>query len=277
MSLTILLPVKNYHPVFLHEAVQSVFQQTSPDWKLMVLVERRDQAHFSQLLKAALQDGRVTLRTSEGRRLGGALNTGMLRADTTFVAILLGDDRWADNAVGVLNRAVATLPRVDFFHSSRVFIDGDGRALSGVHHSIPQVDASSFETGSPVKHLLCWRRSMGLAVGGMDESHSHGPDDFDFPWTMAQAGAVFHALDEPLYQYRDHREAYRLTTHVPLASQKWALRRIMKKHGMARERIRARVQEAEATYLRQSLFSTEADRRQRAGCDARQGWRDVYQ
>jgi len=32
--------------------------------------------------------------------------------------------------------------------------------------------------------------------------NNHGPDDYDFPWTMAEAGAVFCAIKDPLYLYR---------------------------------------------------------------------------
>ena len=55
----------------------------------------------------------------------------------------------------------------------------------------PLRDLRSFETaGSPVKHLMCWRRALGLEIGGMNEAVSdHGCDDYDFPWRMAEAGA----------------------------------------------------------------------------------------
>ena len=86
-----------------------------------------------------------------------------------------------------------------------------------------------------MKHLLCWRREKALAVGGIDESlASVGPDDYDFPWCMAERGAVFKAIDEPLYVVRDHRECERLTTHLPLSVHKRDLRRILEKHGVER-------------------------------------------
>ena len=92
----------------------------------------------------------------------------------------------------------------------------------------------------------------------MDESlNSVGPDDFDFPWCMAEHGAVFQAVAECLYLYRDHRDSYRLTTHLPLNVHVREIRRIMMKHGASASQIRARVAAARRSYLRQCLFRSE--------------------
>ena len=93
-----------------------------------------------------------------------------------------------------------------------------------------------------MKHLLCWRKELALSFGGMDESLNNvGPDDYDFPWTMAEHGARFQAIPEALYLYRDHRDAERLTTHLPLSVHLKEIRRIMRKHGASRGATRADV------------------------------------
>ncbi len=141
----------------------------------------------------------------------------MRAARTEFVSILLGDDLWAEDAVEVLERNLATRPDVDFFHSARRIIDDHGAPISGVAPPVEDVSREHFLTGAPVKHLLCWRRELGLSIGGIDESlNSVGPDDYDFPWSMAEAGARFGAVPECLYVYRDHRSGFRLTTHLSL-------------------------------------------------------------
>ena len=124
-----------------------------------------------------------------------------------------------------------------------------------------EVAPEDFVRSSPVKHILCWRREMGLAIGGMDESlNGVGPDDFDFPWSMSDHGATFKAIQECLYIYRDHRVAYRLTTHLPLKHHKREITRIMRKHGAPPDAIAERLRIAEAGYLRQSLYRSRLDR-----------------
>jgi glycosyltransferase involved in cell wall biosynthesis len=276
---TVLMPLKNHHPAYLAKAVDSVFAQDSGDWRLSVVVERADVERFGELLAAALADPRVALVANEGRGLAGALNTGMRRATTDFTAILLADDMWSPDAVRVLNERIALHPDVDFFHSARRIVDDDDRPLSSVHASRPAFTLEDFYWTSPVKHLLCWRRALALSFGGVDESLPPvGPDDYDFPWCMAEAGAKFLALPECLYIYRDHRQAFRLTTHLPLDVHKNGIRRILEKHRVDPAVIEQRLARAERSYLRQCLYASREDKaaKQRAGHDPRTGWRDDY-
>ena len=277
--LTILMPLKTFHPAHLEQALGSIVRQTSPDWRLSIIVEPADLERFWLMLAEYLADPRVALIASEGRRLAGALNTGMRAATTEFVAILLADDMWAPDAVAILTRYMQSCPAVDFFHSSRLVIDGNGTPISSIHQSIELASPKDFERDSPVKHLLSWRVSTGVSAGGMDESlNSVGPDDWDFPWTMAEHGAVFMAVSECLYFYRDHRDCYRLTTHLPLSHHKREIRKIMRKHGVDRRAIKTRIAIAEGAYLRQCFYRSRFDKwlKERLGYAPSPGWRESY-
>jgi glycosyltransferase involved in cell wall biosynthesis len=275
------MPVKAYHEPYLNEAVQSMLAQTCPDWRLLIIADARQPAALERILARHLADPRIAMIPTEGRQLAGSLNTGMRRAETEFVAILLGDDVWSRDAVEVLMRHITSSPGIDFFHSARRAMDADGRPISSVMPSQPSFSVDDFLVRSPVKHLLCWRRERGLAIGGMDESlNSVGVDDYDFPWSMAESGASFEAIPDCLYIYRDHREAFRLTTHLPLSHHKRELARILRKHGADESTIATRVVEAEGGYLRQCLYRSQFDRwmkrlRLRAD-DPRRGWREPY-
>ena len=254
-AITALLPLTHFHRAFLREAIDSMFGQTSPAWRLVVIVEPADLDAFRGHLAEWLADERVSLVPNEGHRHAGAFNKGMRVADTDFIAILLGDDLWAPNAVERLREEIARHPEVDLFHSGRRAIDRDGNALSGVMMPSDQVTIEGFIWKSQVKHLICWRRAKGIAVGGMDETlTTAGPDDYDFPWTMAEKGAVLRAIHEPLYIYRDHRDGFRNTTHHPRSVHLRDLRHILSKHGVSRINIHRRVRQAKRGYLRQCLY-----------------------
>ena len=95
-----------------------------------------------------------------------------------------------DSDIPVDNLKTRVDADIDFFHSSRIFVDEAGSALSDVVPARESVSAADFINGSPVKHLMCWRREFGLKIGGVDESLDvHGADDYDFPWTAAERGA----------------------------------------------------------------------------------------
>jgi glycosyltransferase involved in cell wall biosynthesis len=273
---TVLLPVRDHHPDYLEKALRSIVRQTSPHWRLLVI---DDGADWGDALAGVLPDDRVRLVASEPRGFAAALNTGLRHARTEFVSVLFADDMWTPGAIEVLTASIERFPDVDVFHASRMFIDEQDRPISGVQRARERFTLDDFPDGSPVKHLMCWRRERSLAVGGMDESLDPiGVDDYDFPWSMADSGARFLAIPDCLYLFRDHRDSFRLTTHVPRTVHVRALRRMMRKHGVPRARVEAHVAAAKRDHLRQCLYRSGVDRwlKTRVGHDPRNGWRESY-
>lgn len=277
--ITALLPLRDYHRPYLDRALESLFAQTSPRWRLLVITTQEQMGELSRVLAEPLGDPRVRLIPREAPKLAGALNTGMREATTDFVAILLGDDMWAPQAVEVLTDAIERWPDVDFFHSSRVIVDEHDRPISTIREARDGFTFDDFIHGSPVKHLLCWRRERGLAIGGIDETiESVGPDDYDFPWSMWEAGARFRAVPDILYFHRDHRDCYRLTTHLTMRTHMDAIRRILDKHGVDPARADAAIADAKDGYLRQCIYRSRLDRfvKQLLRYDAKRGRRLTY-
>lgn len=277
-AITALLPLKDYHPGFLRQAIESIVHQTSPHWRLLIVVEPEDVARFEGVLAEWLVDPRVRIVVNHRRGYVGAFNTGMEAADTDFIAILLGDDMWDVRAVEVLLACLAQSPDADLFHSGRRVIDGDGNPL-GARMPRESFTLEDFIWASQVKHLICWRRSMGLGVGGMDESlKTAGPDDYDFVWTLVERGAVVRPIFEFLYIYRDHRDGYRHTTHIPRSQHLRDLRHILTKHGVAAQKIRRRLKDAKRNYLRQCLYRNylHRDLCRWLGLEKRTGWHLDY-
>jgi glycosyltransferase involved in cell wall biosynthesis len=279
-GLTVIMPLKNYHEGFLRKALESVLGQTSPSWQLLIVVEPADLDTFETLLRNETKDPRVEIIVNQGYRLAGAVNSGMQRARTDFVALLLADDMWSTDAVETLTGYIERYPDVDFFHSSRRYLDEEGRFISSVYPSKENVHLDDFKFG-PVKHLLCWRRSMALSIGGLDESLSSlvGPDDYDFPWMMAEHGATFKAVKECLYYYRNHCECFRLTTHIPLSVKHREVGRILKKHkvGLSRRVLVLTSKYLQARLGSPSLYRSRLDKWiiEKTGYDVRRRWKPV--
>ena len=277
--LTIFIPVRHFHPRHLASAFASVFAQTRDDWKLLIVEDSPEHGDFRSVLGNRLSDPRVRIVRRTGTMLGAAYNTAMREADTDFIAALLADDMLANNAVETLGDYLKRFPEGDFFHTGRYFIDGNGKRISADYPPGRVSSREDFLSVSPVKHLMCWRRSAGLACGGVDETlRNFASDDWDFPWTMFDHGAVFVPVPLPLYVFRDHRDGYRLTTHVNRDVQIAALRTILAKHGATPDDIEALVRDAKRGYLKQSLFRNAVHRwiKERVGYDATSGWRERY-
>jgi len=233
-GITIILPCKDQLEKFLAASLDSVLNQELHAWKLLVVVDVNTPDNIQKLVAFSARDSRISMLVCHEQSMASAINMGMRHAETEFVCLLLSDDAIDKSAVRVLDNYIRRYPDVDFFHSSRRFIDGKGNARSEIMRSKKEFSPDHFKQyGSPVKHLMCWRRQKGLDIGGMDtDVQSHGCDDYDFPWRMAEAGCKFMAVDECLYYYRVHHEFYRLTTNVPLQTQVTSLRTMFRKHGV---------------------------------------------
>ena len=280
-SVTVLMPCRNANRLFLKQALDSVFSQTTPFWNLIVIEDgatREVKNVLNELV--SLNDKRISVVSNEARFISGALNTGMRRASTPYVCALHCDDLLDKRALEVLAHHISRYPATDFFYSSRMAIDEKGSAIGGIMRATEKFTLSDFKKKCPVKHLHCWKVSSALQIGGIDESLGpHGADDYDFPWCMAEAGFSFKTIQECLYYYRDHREYYRLTTHVPLDNQINELRKIFRKHGLPDAEIEQEVHEKCHGYLQQALFLDESDkeRKKQENFDIRKGWRLPYE
>lgn len=261
--ITILMPCRSQPRRFFDDAIGSVLNQTSDNWNLLILVDHDSPAELHGWIDA-LEDPRIRVVVCNGG-LAAALNRGMAKAESAWVSILLADDRYDPTAVASLQKAIQRYPKADFFHSARREIDAQGRRRGPVHPSRRLIHAETFRTlGSPVKHLMCWRRELGLAIGGMDETLPIGPDDYDFPWRMLEAGCRFRALQNCLYEYRVHHVSQRITTHHPLDDQLDSLTRMFQKHAVDQMQTTAFLQNATESYLvKEQLFDFESDWRQR--------------
>ncbi len=281
LLVTAILPLKYYKEDYLRESLNSLVNQSCPDWRLLIVVEEGDWEHFSRLLEKDLQDPRIKMVIMEGQPFSGSINTGMRQATTDFVALLFADDLWSLDAVQILHAYIQHNPGVDFFHSSRVIIDECGKSISSVKLSKANFRLEDFKKGSPVKHLLCWRKEKGLAVGGIDETIYKAPDDYDFPWTMAEHHAEFKAIHECLYYHRNHCEYYRKTTHIPASVATSDILKTLKKHGVGifeRHFIVWRKWK-KGGLGKQSIYRNKLDRwvRGKLGLDARGSWKQsVY-
>ena len=280
-QVTVFIPVTHYHRDFLHQAIASVFRQTRTDWRLLIVVSPDQDGHFREVLAEPLQDPRVRLVHNPRPRLAGAYNTAMEVVETGFIAALMGDDLLAPEAVEVLGQEIRKSPGTDFFHSGRYFVDQKAVRLSSDYLPTLPVVHDSFLGSSPVKHLMCWRAARALAAGGVDETlENFGSDDRDFPWTMLEQGLSFTAIPRALYVFRDHRESFRLTTHVPRSTQLRTLHRILQKHQVDPAEIRRRLRRARRSFLKQSLFHNPLHRwlrlKLRGYPVPGDGWREPY-
>ena len=280
---TILMPCKNAKESFFKLALHSVCSQSSLLWNLIVINDHSYHLDTINILKelSNSNDNRISVIKNDSNLITGALNTGMKQAKTPYVCSFHCDDLLDNKTVEVLNRNIKSYPVIDYFYSSRRHIDEKGNHISSIYNAKEFNNLTDFNNYGPVTQLHCWKVESALAIGGMDESLGlHGADDYDFPWCMAEAGYTFKTIPECLYYYRDHREHYRLTTHVPLDTQIKELKKIWNKHGLTERQIKEqiKIRTSESGYLKQALYLDDQDKKikENEGYDIRKGWHEKY-
>ena len=60
-AITVLMPVKEYHPRYLREALDSLLAQTSDSWRLEIITERGKRDELRELVGGYLEDSRCEL------------------------------------------------------------------------------------------------------------------------------------------------------------------------------------------------------------------------
>ncbi|MCA9780512.1 MAG: glycosyltransferase, partial [Candidatus Eremiobacteraeota bacterium] len=199
--LTILIPCLRQRADYLRAALDSVLRQSSADWLVLCLIEpTTPKENREALLAYQEREPRLRIVECDGRGMGAALNRGLRESRTEFVTLLLSDDELEPNAVASVQKARRRWPDIDFFHSGRRLIGPHGEDWGRVQKVRKSFQLSDFWLrGSPVKHLMAWRRLASIEAGGFNEELAgHGVDDYDFPWRMAERGLNFQSLNSVL-------------------------------------------------------------------------------
>jgi glycosyltransferase involved in cell wall biosynthesis len=82
--ITIILPVKHYVPKYLKAATQSVLDQSSGDWRLILVADRSVVPELESFLQGALSDSRFQLIAGMPN-LAARINVGMKQATASEI------------------------------------------------------------------------------------------------------------------------------------------------------------------------------------------------
>ena len=162
------MPCKDQNKELFLDALRSMVRQTSPHWILLILVDPSSPPELAEWA-STFPDDRIRFVRCPEPGFAQALNHGLAIAASSFVSILLSDDRYSPRAMKTLLRYRARFPAADFFHSARQLITLDGAPCSEVIPSRATFGLDDFKTlGSPVKALAV------LATGEVAPNRGHG-------------------------------------------------------------------------------------------------------
>lgn len=201
--ITILTPVYNPHPAALRETIQSVLDQTYPNWELCIVDGGSDRPLVKETLKEfATCDRRVQLATLE-RNLGisGNSNTGLQQAKGEYVAFLDHDDKLAPFALFELVQLLNQDRRWDLIYSDHDVLSADGKRRSQPLFK-PDWSPEIMFSANYITHLTVIRSILVKEAGGFNPDMD-GAQDWDLFLRVIERTTRIAHISKVLYHWRE--------------------------------------------------------------------------
>jgi glycosyltransferase involved in cell wall biosynthesis len=186
------------HGIYLDEMLESVRNSmVGIDYEHIIVDDGSTDIFTKQKLAAISQQGvRVLHQSNQG--LGAARNTGIRKAQGTFILPLDCDNKlctgFAQQALPVLLQE----PQVGVVYGDALLFG----EKTGYSHVGP-FNLQRLMLSNYIDACAIFRRSSWESIGGFDESRSIMMwSDWDFWLRMAFAGTRFHYLSMPTFEYR---------------------------------------------------------------------------
>ena len=202
--ISILMPTFNTRAEELSAAIESVYEQSYPNWELCIADDASSNPEVRELLDRLPEDPRnygrikITYRTERGG-ISRACNSAMALATGEFFCFLDHDDLLSPHALAYVCEAVNQHPQAEVFYSDEDKIDEAGRR----NHPFfkPDWSPDTLLSLNYICHLFVVRRDLAETVGELNPA-CDGGQDYDFVLRATeQATQVIH-IPRVLYHWR---------------------------------------------------------------------------
>lgn len=135
-AIDVLLPVRNGMP-FLAEAIDSIRNQTYPDWRLLIIDHGSSDASLETALAYRKKDRRISVYSCpDADSIGTLRNIGLQKCDSRYVLIQDADDVSVGNRMEITMEAFKAVP-------ARLAVGGDATVIDASGNEIGNLRAPS--------------------------------------------------------------------------------------------------------------------------------------
>ena len=200
-KIAVIIPAYN-QAQYLTKAIQSVLEQTLPDFELIV-VDDGSTDETRQLLDG-IRDNRLRVIHQSNAGLPSARNTGLQKSSASLVTFLDSDDYFLPDKLEILSMYLEEHPEIGLVAGKAKYIDHAGNAM--VRPESPPVPLSMhallLENPICVSGIML-RREWLKRVGAFDET-LRACEDWDLWLRLLAAGCPMAWVDHPVVAYRIH-------------------------------------------------------------------------
>lgn len=205
-TISILVPTYQTSIPFLRAMIQSVLDQTYPNWELCV-ADGQSLVKVQEVLDSYRKmDRRIRvefLPSNDG--IAANSNAALALATGDYVALLDHDDTLAPFALFEVVRAVNQDRNADLLYSDEDTIDQTGAERSNPHFK-PDWSPDALRSHNYICHLAIMRRSVVHQVGEFRTEHE-GSQDYDLVLRVSERARKIVHIPKVLYHWRIHAKS----------------------------------------------------------------------
>jgi glycosyltransferase involved in cell wall biosynthesis len=200
---SVIMPTYNTPLWALSAAIESVKNQTYPNWELCIADDASTDPRVKTLLaEHQAEDARIRVcfRSTNGH-ISVASNDALSLAQNEFVGFLDHDDLLAPYALFCVAEALNRNPDLDFIYSDEDKIDEAGNRLNPYFK--PDWSPELYLSQNYTTHFSVYRRALIKKVGGF-RAKVNGAQDWDLTWRVIEQTSAdkIHHIPRILYHWR---------------------------------------------------------------------------
>ncbi|MGE4547265.1 MAG: glycosyltransferase [Desulfurella sp.] len=205
-KISIVVPTWNTKENFLTEMIQSVLNQTYPNWELCVADGASNNNTKEVLKKYAQLDNRIKVKfLNNNKGIAGNSNEAIIISTGDYVALLDHDDLLTSDALYEVVRYINLYSDADFLYSDEDKISEDSKKVFDAHFK-PDFSPDMLRSYNYIGHLCAIKRNLLDKVGYFRESFE-GSQDYDIALRCTeQAKRIVH-IPKILYHWRSTQES----------------------------------------------------------------------
>lgn len=192
--ISVLLPVYE-HEAYLMDAVQSIINQTYPDWELLILNDNWD----IELSIYEKIDSRISVYESSHQSKHFQINLGLQQAEGDYIAFQDADDISIEQR---LQLSLENIGNATFLYGDSISLLKDGTRQ---YNKCQDLNIAQRSLGSQGSYFFKKSDIKYPEIGR--------GDDWVFIAKCIQAGMKFKYLPLPLYYYRDYTGNFRTNSN----------------------------------------------------------------
>ena len=205
-QISVAVPAFRTPEVFLRQMIQSLLDQTYPNWELCIANGSPEDTAMAAVLKEySSRDRRICVRNlDENLGIAGNTNAALTMAGGEFVGLLDHDDLLAPNALYEIVKKLNEDRQLDVVYTDEDKVTTD-LSEHFQPHLKPDFNLDLLRSNNYICHFFVARKSIVDKVGGFRQEFD-GAQDYDFIFRCVEeaSGRVGH-VPEILYHWRTHK------------------------------------------------------------------------